>query len=348
MGRICAKASHISREHDLRALYQNLEACATIHRMSGLGASGFWDREIVEPTHVSWMANTAVREYINTCISGAPSVWPMDWFERFLSGRVFKRGLSIGCGGGPLERDLLRRNICEHIDAFDGSPQSIAVAKDEAAKAGVALRVNYWVGDFNNPRLPSREYDIVFFHQSLHHVAKLEKLLRSVRRCLTRDGIIYLDEFVGPSRTDWNDQTIALQRSFFAMLQAEESMVDALPLPIQPDDPSEAIRSGEIIKQLGVGFDTLEFREYGGILLSVLFPIICSAGNREPLVELLLAAEKALRAGATQPFHAVIVAEPKRGLRGFLADTIYYCLPKLKRIRREIASRVPIAGAGGT
>ncbi|HUP48464.1 MAG TPA: hypothetical protein VNA04_06715 [Thermoanaerobaculia bacterium] len=85
------------------------------------GARRFWDREVIETRHVSWLEHPLVRDYVNDVIGG----WPMDWFERRLGRRRFERALSIGCGSGALERDVILRGICRRVDAFDGSVTSL-------------------------------------------------------------------------------------------------------------------------------------------------------------------------------------------------------------------------------
>lgn len=300
-------------------------------------AKQFWDREIHDPTAVTWMAHPLVRAYINRSISGHPGHWPMDWLESWLGGRRFRRGLSIGCGGGGLERDLIRRNICDRIDAFDGSQESIRIAKEEAANHGYADRITYWVGDFNEPRLPADTYDIVFVHQAMHHVAKLEKLYRAIMTTLTPDGLLYMDEYVGPSRHEWNDQTFAPHRAIFAALPSEVRTDDHLPLPIQPHDPSEAIRSSEIIPELQVGFDVAAQRGYGGNVVSVMYGFLHIT---DPLVEQLIAEEERVLAAGDPPLMAVLIARPKRGLRGAVAKARYFVVPKVKRIGREVRARV--------
>src|SRR5439155_14466343 len=145
-----------------------------------MSAENFWDREGSSTAFhaTNWMQNPTVHEYINASI-GTPEhpLWPLDWFEQWLGDRRFKRALSIGCGTGALERDLVRRNLCDRVDAFDGSLTSLAIARDEARRAGVDRRVGYFVSDFNRPAHPRRRYDVVFVHQAMHHVAKLEKLM---------------------------------------------------------------------------------------------------------------------------------------------------------------------------
>lgn len=303
-----------------------------------MSASNFWDREVAAPTHTSWMEHPRVRDSILRSISGtAEGLWPVDWFIRLTGGRRFERGLSIGCGTGPFERDVLRKNLVERVDAFDGSANSLRMARDLAAADGMAERVRYFAADFNEPFLPRATYDIVFIHQALHHVAKLEKLLRSVLLSLRRGGVLYLDEYIGPSRSDWNDELIAPQREVFRRLPAAARRTELLALPIQADDPSEAIRSSEILEQLRIGFDVREFRGYGGNLLSVLYPAVDF--DRTP-IEPVIDEEQRWIVSGQRPYYALIVATPKRGMSRMAASARYFTEPKLRRIGRELRARL--------
>lgn len=296
-------------------------------------ATRYWDREVVEQVHQSWMSHPRVRAYINGAVSGSPDRWPLDWLESFLGGRRFARALSIGCGAGGLERDLLRRGLCAEIDAFDGSAGSIRIAREEAAKAGYADRVRYFVGNFNEPVLPRGAYDAVFAHQSLHHVAKLEKLFRAVLLAMKPEGLLYLDEYVGPSREQWNAATFAAHRALFDLIPERNRLVSVLPLPIEVDDPSEAIRSDEILRELQVGFDIVERRDYGGNLLAPIFPYL---ETTDELVDALITAEQELLSAGQESFYTIIVARPKRGAGAALANARYFAVPKLKRVGREL------------
>jgi SAM-dependent methyltransferase len=296
-------------------------------------AARFWDREVAEPWYQSWMTHPRVRHAINSAVSGSPHAWPLDWFASWLNGRTFRRGLSIGCGAGALERDVLSRGIVDQIDAFDGSAESIRIAREEAEKAGYAQRVHYSVANFNEPHLPRRTYDIVFAHQSLHHVAKLEKLFRAVLRAMTPDGLFYLDEYVGPNRHGWNAESFAAHRALFNVIPERHRLVSVLPLPIEVEDPSEAIRSDEIVRELLVGFDVIERRDYGGNLLSPIFQYLDTT-DADAVVDSLIVAEQELLSAGQESFYTILVARPKRGVGGRVADLRYFAVPKLKRIGR--------------
>lgn len=140
---------------------------------------------------------------------------------------------------------MIRRGICDRVDAFDGSETSLAAAREAAVAEGVVDRIAYRNDDFDRVTLPRRAYDVVFFHQSLHHVSRLERLLRQVARTLRPGGLLYLEEYVGPSRTYWTDRTVAWYRALFRMIPEHVRYQDELLLPVQWDDWSEAVRSGE-------------------------------------------------------------------------------------------------------
>ena len=300
-------------------------------------STSFWDRTTHQnPYHANWMADPRVRDYINSAFG---NLWPLDWFEQAFPGRRFPRALSIGCGTGALERDLVRRGLSERVDALDGSIASLAIATAEAKAEKMDRQIHYLAADFNEPALPARTYDAIFFHQSLHHVAKLEKLLRATARALKPGGMLYLDEYIGPSRDDWNDAMMQEVRAFHASLDPALRVREEVPLPIQEDDPSEAIRSGEIMRQLAVGYRVETFKGYGGNVLTLLYPEIHWDRAEPSLLEALIERDRAATRTA-RPFCAVVVAHPKRGIPGLIASARYFVEPKLRRIRFELLRRM--------
>jgi SAM-dependent methyltransferase len=301
-------------------------------------AESFWDSEIATHQHVPWMDIPAVREYILRSIADE-GLWPTDWLKRSLNGRRLGRALSIGCGTGALERDLVRKDIVGTIDALDGSTNSLRVARETAVAEGMIDRIRYFAADFNEPALPRRTYDAVFIHQAAHHVAKLEKLFRAILRTLKPGGMLYLDEFVGPTRHHWNDETVKPYREIYASLPDRAKRAPELSLPVMYDDPSEAIRSDEILPQLRVGFDVEVVRGYGGNLLAVLAPWI-DPEHAPGWIERLIEDEKRMLAAGADPFYALIVARPMTGLAGALASARYFVEPKVKRVGREIRARL--------
>lgn len=300
-------------------------------------AEAFWNREVVEKTHVEWMTDWPIRHHLNAMI-GTPEhpLWPIEWLEEWLGGRRFGRALSVGCGTGPLERQLIQRGVCREIEAFDGSIGSLRIARQTADEEGVGEHIRYFAMDFNEPVLPRDRYDIVFFHQSAHHVAKLEKLYRAVLLALKPDGLVYLDEYVGPSRFDWEDERrLDRHQTFYRSLPRRVRTAERLEPPIHVYDPSEAFRSSEIESQLSVGFETLARRPYGGNVLSVVTAYI-EPDALDEVRSQLIDEENRWLAGGDPAYYAIVVARPKQGLAKRIASAHYWAVPKIKRVGREI------------
>ncbi len=183
--------------------------------------------------------------------------------------------VSLGCGFGGLERDLLRRGLVREIDGYDLSDGAIAEARRLAAEQGFTS-IRYQIVDLDRYTLPEGKFDAIFAHSSVHHVAALENLFENVRRALKRDGIFHLNEFVGPSRFQWTDDQLHLINEYLDSLPERLRLTPTGPKPrvTRPTiqqmldmDPTEAVRSADIVEVLARDFDIVEERPYGGTLL---------------------------------------------------------------------------------
>jgi SAM-dependent methyltransferase len=245
-------------------------------------AASYWDEnreKSRDPAY--WMAHPLCRRAINRRISGSPHEWPLDWFKRVHAPRAFGWGASWGCGLGAFERAARRTGIVQEIDAFDVSEASLADARREAEKEGID-GIHYGFGNFDDPHLARRRYDIAFFHASLHHVSALERLFRRLTFALKRGGAVYVDEYVGPSRGDWTRDQLGLAQAVLDILPAEGKLRPDIELPVEPNDPSEAIRSSEIPRFLGDFFDIAVWRPYGGQVVDLVMPNLAADWAASP------------------------------------------------------------------
>jgi SAM-dependent methyltransferase len=227
------------------------------------------------------MAHPLCRQAINRRVSGNPHEWPLDWFRRVHASTSFSRGVSWGCGLGAFERAAIRAGIVRETDAFDISPRSLEDARRQAESEGIA-GIEYRQGNFDDPRLPRGRYDIAFFHASLHHVRRLERLFRRLRRGLPSEGAVYVDEYVGPSRAEWNEGRLAAAQAMLDAIPDSGKLAAKIALPIEPNDPSEAIRSGEILSFLRQHVDAIAWRPYGGQIASLVFPNLSRDWTESP------------------------------------------------------------------
>lgn len=238
--------------------------------LRALLARRFWDATHRRGLPTTWFDDRYARRHINLRVTGSPDASPMDGFVSLGLG-PFDRALSLGCGTGALERDLVRRGLVARIAALDASPEALRIARDRAAEEGLA-GIEYGLGDLNDLRLEAESFDAVFFHQALHHVEALESCLDRVEAALRPGGVLFVDEYTGPSRREWNDERIAPVRRAFAAVPSAARRVRRVGLPVDRRDPSEAVRSSEIPAELLRRFRPIVERPYGGNLLAPLLP----------------------------------------------------------------------------
>ena len=257
-------------------------------RAEAAAARDFWDAGAPgEPEDRYWGAQPLVRRAINRRVTGDPNRWPMEWFAHKYAPEALPLGLSVGCGTGLLERDILAKGLCQRVEGVDFSPEAIAEAERGAEEAGLARRLAYRVEDINAIRLPAARYDAVFFHGSLHHIRNVERVLEEVRSALKPGGLVFVDEYMGPSRSEWTDAEWGFARSAFDALPEELKNRPELAIPLPMDDPSESVRSSAILPACRRLFEALEERPYGGNILWFVFPCLDIARLREDRTEAL-------------------------------------------------------------
>jgi SAM-dependent methyltransferase len=301
----------------------------------------FWDRH----HHISenpdfWMAHPACREAINFRVSGDPGVWPLDFLHAAAGRPRFERLLSLGCGTGRLERAVRRLGIAEEVEGVDGSAVSIDLARQAARSEGLS-GIEYRVADLDRLELARARYDAVVFHASLHHVASVERLLQRVRRALRTPGFLFLDEWTGPSRSEWNDGNLERPRELFARLPAAWRRWPQLRPPIEENDPSEAVRSSAILPALRRLFRLEVEKPYGGQIISILLPQVAReavpADALEALVAGWLALETAeLDRNPASSYHAAILARPRRGIAAVPGEAVTFAVRARLAMRHRV------------
>lgn len=283
---------------------------------------------------VYWLAVPHVQRRFKTRATAGLNYasWVQYCLAEFLkSSSPAERMLSLGCGSGTLERELLRSNAFEHCDAFDIAPGAIEIATREARAMG-DRSIQYSVADIEQIDLPCNHYDAVWFNGSLHHIRALESVLERARDALKPGGWLFLNEYVGANYFGFDQQQrTAIEHTFRLIpepyrhsfsegskgsVQATVLMPD--PLEVARVDPSEAVRSADILETVRRYFDIETINACGGSLLQ--FVLHGVAGNfREDdpssiaILEMLFDIEDALiNSGTLKSDFVVVAARPKR------------------------------------
>ena len=89
-------------------------------RAEAAAARDFWDNGAPgEPEDRYWGSQPLVRRAINRRVTGDPNRWPMEWFAAKYAPTALPLGLSVGCGTGLLERDILAKGLCTRVEGVD-------------------------------------------------------------------------------------------------------------------------------------------------------------------------------------------------------------------------------------
>jgi SAM-dependent methyltransferase len=266
-----------------------------------------------------WMNHPAVRARINERVTGDPARWPIHWLTEVAKDRIpFSRSLSIGCGVGNFERSLVELGLVRQVTGIDLSEEALAQARRSAEEAGMSVSIAYVAADAREYLRETRDLDAVFFHASLHHFDRLPEFLALVRESLKPRGILYLDEYVGPARTEWTWRHLVRWNSIYWRLPRAVRRTRVIRRPINREDPTEAIESSGILPAVERHFRVIARRDYGGNLLAPIYPSLLrpnqpdgpAAAEFDAAVVSLSAREDALL--RREPgFNAVVVGEPR-------------------------------------
>lgn len=286
--------------------------------MTSEAGSNYWSDPEKHGWDGIWMNHPAVRAWVNRRVTGNPSLWPIHSMRLAIPERLpFGRALSIGSGLGNFERALVELDVAASVTGIDLSPEVLVEAERRAAEAGMSGRIRYVAADARAYLEGARDLDAICFHASLHHFDRVGELLDLVRKALEPRGILYLDEYVGPSRHEWTWRHLLEWNARYRSLPSAVRRTHVIRPPVSELDPTEAIASSDILPEVGRRFRVRHRRDYGGNLLSAIYPSLLrpdqpggpAAAVYDRSVERLLAAEEALLARGRPSFHAVLIAE---------------------------------------
>jgi SAM-dependent methyltransferase len=271
-----------------------------------------------------WTASPVVRQYLHVLVSGDPQCDWLTYVEWRHLPEKLDRALVIGCGSGWLERALAGRGRFRSILACDFAPNSVDQARAQAQRAGLDS-IDYRVVDLENEPLGG-PYDAIFANDVLHHITNLEHLYGRIGEALEPRGRVIFNEYVGPNRFQYSDEQMDIVNRYFRLLpdplrfdhvtgqvlwKRERPSREKL----EEEDPTEAVRSEEVVPLARRFFRTEKEYPYGGGLLNpLLFGIVANFQNDDPdharLLQVLCSAEdRLIRSNSLRPDFAIFVGD---------------------------------------
>lgn len=299
--------------------------------------SEYWDNKVSDvEQHIikGWLDWQFIEdEYIRPQVSGDRNVYYLQHFiATHLPNSPVPRALSLGCGGGNLERALISLNAAQKIDAYDLSTESIRLAQSLAQAENIGDRITYEARNIDTLELPINTYDFVIIKMALHHFERLEHIFEQIAASLKPGGVFVFNEFVGPSRYQWNDLQLQLMNTALKLLPKENTRSawtkDYLQQISRPSveemialDPTESVRSGDIMAVMEDYFELLEVKPYGGTILHILLTHIMASfdlnnpDDQERLRGLFQFEKTLIEHGIIGSDFAYVVAKPLKDLK---------------------------------
>ncbi len=275
-----------------------------------------------------WTNARVVREYLHERASGHPGCDWVTWMLSRYSRDAGQSALVLGGGEGWVERVLARDPRIAKVMGVDIAREAVEEAARLAEAEGLSARISHAVVDLDRDPIPGGPYDLVLAHDSIHHVKDLEGLFERIARVLAPGGTLLFCEYVGPSRFDFDarrqaqldDALRSLPEKYRRLpgrrgLARKGHRTDPTELAIR--DPSEAVRSEEILPVLRKSMTVVEEIPYGGSLLApLLFELILNFEDGSSVDDAVLRGlcdrERALMESGELASDYVIAAARKR------------------------------------
>jgi ubiquinone/menaquinone biosynthesis C-methylase UbiE len=239
-----------------------------------------WRKSEIPPTN--WWDIPEVVERWNLKITGSPEKDFNQYVtESYLGDRTDLTAISLGCGTGVREIRWAETGKFKRIEGYDLSAPRIETARELAVSSGFSDVLQFEVADVFTTGT-DKTYDAVIVEGALHHFSPLETILERIQHLLKDDGLLLVNEFVGPTRFQWTNRQLTEINQIIADLPDRlktkwdgESIKKRVARPsrlrIQYGDPSEAIESGRIMPLLETMFSPVYIKAYGGTILHMLF-----------------------------------------------------------------------------
>jgi len=274
-----------------------------------------------------WTASPIVRRYLHALVSGDPNCDWLTWVEHMHLAPKLARALVLGCGSGWLERALALRGRFRSIVACDFAAETVTRARKTAEDEGFP-GIEYRVLDLERESLPDGPFDAIFANDVFHHITGLEPLYARIHGALAPEGKLFFNEYVGPNRFQYSDERMELLNRYLRVLPDRlrfdpiggrilwrRERTDAKQLAA--DDPTEAVRSEDVLPLARRFFRAEKEYPYGGGLLNpLLFGIVSNFRPGDPWDDMLLkrlcgAEERLTTAGLLEPDFWIFVGGPR-------------------------------------
>lgn len=261
-----------------------------------------------------WNDHWLIREYLNLLGTGNKRFnWINYVHKNYFDKKKNLKMFSVACGNGWFDREADNIFHFKKIDGFDISNELI----NQAIELAPSSKYKYHCLNLNKKSLNLINYDLAINLAGLHHIEKMDHLVRQVHKSLKKRGLFIHFDYVGPKRNQYSDGDLLymnkMQKRFPKKLVGRDQIKRPSIDLMLKEDPSEAIGSEEIIPSLKKYFkvDRLKYLN-GGMLYQVLYNQIQNFDQKNPIHNKILKInidyeKKMTRNNKVKPLFAFIV-----------------------------------------
>jgi SAM-dependent methyltransferase len=255
----------------------------------------------VQPQQLAFWQSPVARAAINRRITGDPELGPETYFaRRHGPSIVAPHALSLRASDAKLELALVEAGSCERVTGLDDEQNRVDFAAGRVPEP-LRDRIGFQVGTIDRWE-PPEPLGAAVCRSFLHRRHDLEAVLDRLATILAPGGLLFVEDFVGPARFQWSDAQLAAINRLLARLP-EDLLGDLTATDgrrkrsvERPDldawiaaNPSEAVRSDEILPTVDARFERVEICFYGGAVFHQLFSrIMGNFAGRPELVDVLM------------------------------------------------------------
>jgi SAM-dependent methyltransferase len=305
------------------------------YRQSEKDTAYTWDNSaehyIIDGFKIYWELLNRISSYQFECISGDKNIDLLSYTinvirKNFPAGNI--RAGFIGCDEmGRPEITMNKSKLFNEIIVMDIAGGLLEQQKQKALADNIT-NIQYLQSDFNKVIFQEDEFDYLNGWGTIHHIKNLEHFFSQAHKGLKKNGIMIIREYVGPDYLQFTDLQLSMVNSLLNTLPVElkyyQNKKDIKSVEhrinkkkLMQLDPTESVRSSDIITVMKDYFDVLEFHKTGGTILHPLLNGI--AGNFDKSAEgdkvlnALIEIEKSLiNSGMMPSDYVYIVAKPKK------------------------------------
>ncbi len=241
-------------------------------------AAKFWDETETAASIKYWWNNKIIRKIIQKEITGDAS---LSWYTKKIQNRAtpFGRVLCFGDGYGMAAEAFLTKRDTTEIVYLNISKGEGERFYHNMKELNIDIPYSFVKSDANSYDYASLGlFNTIIDVGAFHHFKNFEYIFPQLNNQLSRDGIMYVDEYVGLSEFGFEQSIIDIINEWLDSLPDQliacrkpVNQKDFKKMWRRSDDPSECIRSGDLDQMLRDNFGLVEVISFGGTLLFPFF-----------------------------------------------------------------------------